>query len=222
MHSLQLHQQPHRCGYQIAPRPSVRLLRTPRASSGQCSQPGSHPHPQQQQQEQPWQQKLAHKAVVGLSAAALGLALFQGRANAATSTTTTPVTTVKNATPSTATGAVASTGFAHVALDQAVGHQTLNYKVMQLFAAPVYGKLLAVLAVAAPILALGSILYHKTAQGCNWSEAFVKPYSVLLNCPGGSQLLGSCCGPAAQPAPVARAGRWCSGCIFRIQQHMPK
>lgn len=154
---------------------------------------------------------------MGLSAAALGLALFQGRANAAaTSTSTTPVTTVNNVTPATATGAVASSGFAHVALDQAVGHQTLNYKVMQLFAAPVYGKLLAVLAVAAPILALGSILYHKTAKGCNWSEAFVKPYSVLLNCPGGSQLF---CTAAVDQLDslhrVAHSWRSCSSSTFR-------
>lgn len=62
--------------------------------------------------------------------------------------------------------------------------EALHYRMMQLFAAPVYGKVLAVLAVAAPILALGSVLYHKAAGGSSWSESWLKPYAVLLNCPG--------------------------------------
>jgi hypothetical protein len=66
--------------------------------------------------------------------------------------------------------------------------ETLKYRTLQLFAAPTYGKVLAVLAVAAPILLLGSALYRKTAEGgdTSWSEAILKPYSVLLNCPGAS------------------------------------
>jgi hypothetical protein len=69
--------------------------------------------------------------------------------------------------------------------------EALHYRMMQLFAAPVYGKILAVLAVAAPILALGSVLYHKAANGSSWSESWLKPYAVLLNCPGGCCLLRS-------------------------------
>jgi hypothetical protein len=64
--------------------------------------------------------------------------------------------------------------------------EALQYRVMQLFAAPTYGKLFAVLAVAAPILGLASVLYHKTAKGATWKEAIVKPFGVLMAVPGTS------------------------------------
>lgn len=127
-----------------------------------------------------WQQSIGRTAVVGLSAAALGLALFQGRAQAAGASASTATVTQVRVSPAAPAAAITP-----VILDQ---HNTtkeaLHYRLMQLFAAPVYGKLLAVLAVAVPILALGSVLYHGAAAGSTWSEACIKPYEVLLNCPG--------------------------------------
>jgi hypothetical protein len=127
-----------------------------------------------------WQQSIARTALVGLSAAALGLALFQGRAQAAGTSASTATVTQVRVSPAAPAAAITP-----VILDQ---HNTtkeaLHYRLMQLFAAPVYGKLLAVFAVAVPILALGSVLYHRAAAGSTWSEACIKPYEVLLNCPG--------------------------------------
>jgi hypothetical protein len=59
----------------------------------------------------------------------------------------------------------------------------LYYRTMELFALPTYGKVLAVIAVAMPVLLLGSALY-KRAIGCSWGEALTTSYSVLNNCPG--------------------------------------
>lgn len=130
--------------------------------------------------------------MLGLSAAALGLALFQGRARAGeTARVSTPITTevtvrrepVLKPPPlqGPPTAAITSSMLDYSSSTK----EALHYRMMQLFAAPVYGKILAVLAVAAPILALGSFMYHKAAGGSSWSESWLKPYAVLLNCPGG-------------------------------------
>jgi hypothetical protein len=124
--------------------------------------------------------------MVGLTAAALGIALFQGRAKAAGtaagSVAPALMTQVRHAA---APAAVASAAVTPAMLGQHTStKEAAHYRIMQLFAAPIYGKVLAVIAVAAPILLLGSVLYHKAAKGTTWSEAFLKPYAVLLNCPG--------------------------------------
>lgn len=135
------------------------------------------------------QQKVVRTAMVGVTAAALGLALFQGHAKAAgtAASSIAPVITtqVRQATSAAPAALASAAAVAPAMLDHNSNtKEALHYRLMQLFAAPVYGKVLAVLAVAAPILALGSILYHKAAQGTTWTEAVVKPYAVLLNCPG--------------------------------------
>jgi hypothetical protein len=57
----------------------------------------------------------------------------------------------------------------------------------QLFAAPAVGKLLAVAAVALPIIAVGGLAYRKAVgdPDCTWQEALGRTYCVLNNCPGG-------------------------------------
>ncbi|KAF6253223.1 hypothetical protein COO60DRAFT_1548067 [Scenedesmus sp. NREL 46B-D3] len=64
----------------------------------------------------------------------------------------------------------------------------LHYKIRQLFAAPAVGKLLAVTAVALPIIAVGGLAYRKAVgdPDCTWREALGRTYSVLNNCPGSS------------------------------------
>lgn len=140
----------------------------------------------------PWQQSIARTAVLGVSAAALGLALMQGRAHAASSTRPAPqaaITTQHIRAPPVAAITPLVLDHQHNSTKEA-----FQYRVMQLFAAPVYGKLLAVFAIAAPILALGSLLYHKAVPGSTWAESCLKPYGVLLNCPGGQRQ------PAAAPS----------------------
>ena len=63
------------------------------------------------------------------------------------------------------------------------GSAWARYKFLQLFALPTYGKMLAVIVIALPALAVGAALYH-TAVRCSWSEALMKSYQVLNNCPG--------------------------------------
>jgi hypothetical protein len=53
----------------------------------------------------------------------------------------------------------------------------------QLFSMPTTGKLLAVLAVAVPVLLAGGFAY-KRAMGCTWGEALTKAYHALGNIPG--------------------------------------
>ncbi|WIA39518.1 hypothetical protein OEZ86_005609 [Tetradesmus obliquus] len=62
----------------------------------------------------------------------------------------------------------------------------LHYRVRQLFAAPAVGKLLAVAAVALPIIAVGGLAYRKAVgdPDCSWQEALGRTYCVLNNCPG--------------------------------------
>lgn len=55
---------------------------------------------------------------------------------------------------------------------------------VQLFALPAVGKVLAVIAVALPIVLVGGLLYRKAAGDCSWQEALARTYSVLNNCPG--------------------------------------
>jgi hypothetical protein len=57
---------------------------------------------------------------------------------------------------------------------------------LQLFAAPAVGKLLAVAAVALPIIAVGGLAYRKAVgdPDCSWQEALGRTYCVLNNCPG--------------------------------------
>jgi hypothetical protein len=49
------------------------------------------------------------------------------------------------------------------------------------------GKLLAVAAVALPIIAVGGLAYRKAVgdPDCSWQEALGRTYCVLNNCPGG-------------------------------------
>lgn len=56
--------------------------------------------------------------------------------------------------------------------------------ILQLFALPAVGKVLAVVAVALPIVMVGGLLYRKAAGDCSWPEALGRTYSVLNNCPG--------------------------------------
>lgn len=163
-------------------------------------------------QAQPWQQKVARTAVFGLTAAALGLALFQGRAKAsgAAAGSVAPALMTQVRQAAAAPAAVASAAAVTPAmLGQNSAKEAVHYRIMQLFAAPIYGKVLAVFAVAAPILLLGSVLYHKAAEDTTWSEAFMKPYAVLLNCPGILQPASEhACGPAQPcllPGPTAPA-----------------
>jgi hypothetical protein len=140
---------------------------------------------QNETQAQPWQQKVARTAMVGLTAAALGLALFQGRAKAAGaaagSVAPALMTQVRQAAAAVASAAAVTPAMLG---QHSTTKEVVHYRIMQLFAAPIYGKVLAVFAVAAPILLLGSVLYHKAAKDTTWSEAFMKPYAVLFNCPG--------------------------------------
>lgn len=57
---------------------------------------------------------------------------------------------------------------------------------LQLFALPAFGKIILVMAVAVPIIAVGSWFYLTTAKDpdCTWMEAMGKTYSVVINCPG--------------------------------------
>jgi hypothetical protein len=155
--------------------------------------------------------------MVGLTAAALGLALFQGRAKAAGAAagSVAPALMTQVRQAAAAPAAVASAAAVTPAMlgQHSSTKEAVYYRTMQLFAAPVYGKVLAVFAVAAPILLLGSVLYHKAAIDTPWSEAFMKPYAVLLNCPGMLQpAIAPTCVPAQTrllpaPTPPASAGR---------------
>jgi hypothetical protein len=61
---------------------------------------------------------------------------------------------------------------------------------------PTTGKLLAVLAVAVPVLLAGGFAY-KRAMGCTWGEALTKAYQALGNVPGGPLVGGGGRGLAA-------------------------
>ncbi|GBF95117.1 ion channel POLLUX [Raphidocelis subcapitata] len=58
-----------------------------------------------------------------------------------------------------------------------------KYRVLQLFAMPTVGKLMAVLAVAVPVVLAGGFAY-KRAMGVPWGQALTKAYHVMGNCPG--------------------------------------
>jgi hypothetical protein len=125
-----------------------------------------------------WQSTAARGAAAGLAVAALSFALLQGRASAGEAR----AAAAPRGAPTTQQTVFTAPSLAVVAGDT---QGALKYRLLQLFAAPTYGKVLAVVTVAAPILLLGSFLYRKTARGeTPWSEAFIRPYSVLLNCPG--------------------------------------
>jgi hypothetical protein len=126
------------------------------------------------------QQSVARTAALGLTAAALGLALFQGRAQAA-SVTPAPQLVRQTVTPP---AAVMSAAAARPMDSASSAKEALQYRVMQLFTAPTYGKIFAVFAFAVPILVLASVLYHVTATGSTWKEALLRPTGLLLGIPG--------------------------------------
>ncbi|GBF96827.1 hypothetical protein Rsub_09683 [Raphidocelis subcapitata] len=78
---------------------------------------------------------------------------------------------------------LASTTLAGPAFDTAHTAAWLRYRVLQLFSMPTTGKLLAVLAVAVPVLLVGGLAY-KAAMNCTWQEAITKAYHAMGNVPG--------------------------------------
>jgi hypothetical protein len=53
---------------------------------------------------------------------------------------------------------------------------------------PTVGKLLVVLAVAAPVVLVGGWAYKQAIKGSTWGESMTKAYNVMGNLPG------ECCG----------------------------
>jgi hypothetical protein len=127
----------------------------------------------------------------GLAAAAcLSMAYMAGRAVAAPAAAPPPaLQTAVNQQQNSQT--LNKPFFARTSGSEPIGGRAwVEYKFLQLFSLPTYGKLLAVMAIVLPVLTLGSALYH-AAVNCSWSEAVTRSYQVLNNCPG-NQGVGSC------------------------------
>jgi hypothetical protein len=71
---------------------------------------------------------------------------------------------------------------------------------------PTFGKLLAVLTVAVPVVVAGGYAYKRVA-GVPWGEAMTKAYHVMGNCPGEPPAAGRRGKPPLAPPALRRQTR---------------
>lgn len=130
----------------------------------------------QQQQQQQQRPNLGRTSKRAVAAAVEARILRSGQAAAAAAAQPVPSAPL----PAVASATLAAPGPAAAAGDCL---ERARYLALRLLAAPTAGKLLAVLAVALPVVLAGGAAYH-IALGSPWPEALARAYHVMANSPG--------------------------------------